>query len=72
VPRADLRTDVTLESLGLSSLLVIDITVGLERRLGRQSKTLLFEHRTLGALARALVPRQAGPPARRLRALPPT
>ncbi|MFW6724744.1 SDR family NAD(P)-dependent oxidoreductase [Streptomyces sp. MAR4 CNY-716] len=49
-----LDAETTLESLRLTSLEIVDATVGLERRYGRLPRTLFFEHRTLGSLAAAL------------------
>lgn len=64
VPVTDLTPETTLESLRLQSLEIVDATVALEKVFGRQPKTLFFEHATLGALSRALVPApNAGPAA---------
>ncbi|NGO72507.1 SDR family NAD(P)-dependent oxidoreductase, partial [Streptomyces boncukensis] len=51
VPGADLHPGVTLESLRLSSLDVVEVTVALEKQFGALHKTLFFEHRTLGEVA---------------------
>ncbi len=56
IPRSQLRRDSTMESLRLESLQIVDATVALEKRFGRLSRTLFFEHRTLGALADAIAP----------------
>ncbi|MEU9929970.1 SDR family NAD(P)-dependent oxidoreductase [Streptomyces anulatus] len=65
IPRSQLRRDSTMESLRLESLQIVDATVALEKRFGRLSGTLFFEHRTLGALADAIAPAHAAhrPPA---------
>ncbi|GHH93576.1 hypothetical protein GCM10017779_40330 [Streptomyces capillispiralis] len=69
MPLAGLTPETTLESLRLESLEIVDATVALEKDFGRLPKTLFFEHRTLGSVARALPrpaasgPRPSGPPA---------
>ncbi|MFF2024240.1 SDR family NAD(P)-dependent oxidoreductase [Streptomyces sp. NPDC058171] len=56
LPAASLNADTTLEELRPSSLAVVDATVALEEWYGELPPTVLFEHRTLGALADALAP----------------
>lgn len=54
--------DASFETLRLTSLDIVNLTVALEKRLGRElPTTLLFEHRDLGGLARTLagVPHEA-------------
>ncbi|MEV8129124.1 SDR family NAD(P)-dependent oxidoreductase [Streptomyces sp. NPDC085944] len=54
--------DASFEALRLTSLDIVNLTVALEKRLGRElPTTLLFEHRDLGGLARTLagVPHEA-------------
>jgi len=53
--RDELGADVSLESLRIPSLAIVDATAALERRFGRLPRTLLFEHRTIGEVARSLV-----------------
>ncbi|MDC0708549.1 SDR family NAD(P)-dependent oxidoreductase [Stigmatella sp. ncwal1] len=53
--RRAVTAETHFESLGLTSFTIIDITVALEDELGRLPKTLLFEHKTLGSLARYLM-----------------
>ncbi|MFF1272521.1 SDR family NAD(P)-dependent oxidoreductase [Streptomyces marokkonensis] len=60
---AELAPDTTLESLRLESLEIVDATVALEQDFGRLPKTLFFEHRTLGSVARSLAPSATGPAA---------
>ncbi|MEZ3181299.1 SDR family NAD(P)-dependent oxidoreductase [Streptomyces pimonensis] len=62
VPFAELTPDTTLESLRLESLEIVDATVALEKDFGRLPKTLFFEHRTLGSVARSLASSPAVPP----------
>ncbi|KFE71835.1 SDR family NAD(P)-dependent oxidoreductase [Hyalangium minutum] len=52
--RTGVKLDTHFEALGLTSFSIIDITVALEDELGSLPKTLLFEHKTLGSLARYL------------------
>ncbi|MFC8350011.1 SDR family NAD(P)-dependent oxidoreductase [Streptomyces sp. NPDC057280] len=58
VPAATLDADTTVERLRPSSLAVVDATVALERWYGELPATLLYEHRTLGALADTLAARE--------------
>ncbi|WP_070197005.1 SDR family NAD(P)-dependent oxidoreductase [Streptomyces oceani] len=54
-PRVPVTTDATFEALHLSSLDTVNLTVALEKRLGRElPTTLLFEHRGIDDLARSL------------------
>ncbi|WP_437650992.1 SDR family NAD(P)-dependent oxidoreductase [Sorangium sp. So ce362] len=55
LPRRRLTPDAPFDSLGLTSFAIIEITVSLEEELGAVPKTLLFEHKTLGSLARYLL-----------------
>ncbi|MGW8066607.1 SDR family NAD(P)-dependent oxidoreductase [Streptomyces ziwulingensis] len=55
LPRADLGPHTRLEALRMTSLAVVDAMIRLEKRYGQLSKTLFFEHRTLGGVAAALV-----------------
>lgn len=61
IPRGRLGEGVALEELGLSSMTIVNLTVGLEARFGSLPRTLLFEHRTVGDVA-AAVGRHLGPP----------
>ncbi|GAA4670335.1 hypothetical protein GCM10023347_25150 [Streptomyces chumphonensis] len=59
---ARLGPDTTVESLRLESLEIVDATVALEEHFGRLPTTLFFEHRTLGDVARAVLPPAARTP----------
>ncbi|MFI1720552.1 SDR family NAD(P)-dependent oxidoreductase [Streptomyces sp. NPDC020489] len=63
VPAATLDAETTVERLRPSSLAVVDATVALERWYGELPATLLYEHRTLGALADTLAARRHPDPA---------
>ncbi|WP_309059780.1 SDR family NAD(P)-dependent oxidoreductase [Streptomyces sp.] len=61
-PQVPVTPETTFEALRLTSLDIVNLTVALERRLGRElPTTLLFEHRTVDGLARVLadVPEEA-------------
>jgi len=51
LPVDRLDADAPLEQYGIDSVLVLDITSELEQTFGSLSKTLLFEHQTIDALA---------------------
>src|SRR5262249_49131980 len=51
LPVDRLDADAQLEQYGIDSVLVLDITSELEQTFGSLSKTLLFEHQTIDALA---------------------
>ncbi|MFJ8148773.1 SDR family NAD(P)-dependent oxidoreductase [Streptomyces sp. NPDC096048] len=54
-PQVPVTSDATFEALRLTSLDIVNLTVALEKRLGRElPTTLLFEHRTVDGLVRAL------------------
>jgi acyl transferase domain-containing protein/NAD(P)-dependent dehydrogenase (short-subunit alcohol dehydrogenase family)/thioesterase domain-containing protein/acyl carrier protein len=50
LPAARIDADAPMERYGIDSLLILDLTIGLEKRFGPLSKTLFFEHQTLRAL----------------------
>ncbi|MDN3268137.1 SDR family NAD(P)-dependent oxidoreductase [Streptomyces sp. MA15] len=54
LPRADIGPHTPLEAIRMTSLAVVDVMIRLEKRYGQLSKTLFFEHRTLGDIAAAL------------------
>ncbi|WND33025.1 SDR family NAD(P)-dependent oxidoreductase [Streptomyces sp. BB1-1-1] len=54
LPRADIGPHTPLEAIRMTSLSVVDAMIRLEKRYGQLSKTLFFEHRTLGDIAAAL------------------
>jgi amino acid adenylation domain-containing protein len=49
-PLEEIRLDEPLESYGIDSMLVVELTSVLEKPFGALSKTLFFEHQTLGEL----------------------
>ncbi|MDC8758420.1 SDR family NAD(P)-dependent oxidoreductase [Janthinobacterium fluminis] len=51
LPAQQVEIDAPLEKYGIDSIMVMSITVALERVFGPLSKTLLFEYQTLQALA---------------------
>lgn len=54
-PQVPVTPETTFEALRLTSLDIVNLTVALEKRLGRElPTTLLFEHRTVDGLARTL------------------
>ena len=59
VPAARIEPDTPLEEYGIDSLMITRLNKELGASFGALSGTLLFEHRTLGALARHLVSRHA-------------
>ncbi len=59
VPAARIEPDTPLEEYGIDSLMITRLNKELGASFGALSGTLLFEHRTLGALARHLVARHA-------------
>lgn len=65
-----IRDDTALVEYGLDSIVIIDVTSRLERDLGPLSKTLFFEHVTLGSLAAHLVEEHAPALARALQPAP--
>ncbi|MFJ2239303.1 SDR family NAD(P)-dependent oxidoreductase [Streptomyces sp. NPDC087859] len=65
VPAATLDGDTTVELLRPSSLAAVDATVALEQWYGELPATLLYEHRTLAALADTLAAREQPAPAPR-------
>ncbi|WP_405602993.1 ACP S-malonyltransferase [Streptomyces sp. NBC_01410] len=58
------RPDTTFDRLRLTSFMIVDITVALERKLGRLPKTLFFEYKDIAGVGRYLVEKCAGPLAR--------
>ncbi|MFE5262773.1 SDR family NAD(P)-dependent oxidoreductase [Streptomyces coelicoflavus] len=62
LPRADIGPHTPLEAIRMTSLAVVDAMIRLEKRYGRLSKTLFFEHRTLGDIAVALAGEGPEPP----------
>ncbi|MER5213936.1 SDR family NAD(P)-dependent oxidoreductase [Streptomyces sp. NPDC002838] len=61
LPRADIGPHTPLEAIRMTSLAVVDAVIRLEKRYGELSKTLFFEHRTLGDIAATLAGEQPGP-----------
>jgi acyl transferase domain-containing protein len=59
VPAARIELDTPLEEYGIDSLMITRLNKELGATFGTLPGTLLFEHRTLGALARHLVARHA-------------
>ena len=59
VPERRIDPERPLEHYGIDSMLVSRINADLERDFGRLSKTLLYEHQTLGALADHFAARHA-------------
>ncbi|WP_206326773.1 SDR family NAD(P)-dependent oxidoreductase [Streptomyces sp. S3(2020)] len=68
VSAASLGGDTTVERLRPSSLAVVDATVALEQWYGELPATLLYEHRTLAALADTLAAREHPAPVARAEA----
>ncbi|MEU5547491.1 ACP S-malonyltransferase [Streptomyces sioyaensis] len=58
------RPETTFDRLRLTSFMIVDITVALERKLGRLPKTLFFEYRDIAGVSQYLVEKYAGPLAR--------
>ncbi|WP_432194923.1 SDR family NAD(P)-dependent oxidoreductase [Streptomyces sp. bgisy027] len=54
LPLADIGPHTPLEAIRMTSLAVVDAIIRLEKRYGQLSKTLFFEHRTLGDIAATL------------------
>src|SRR5690606_35405292 len=55
IPAARIQPGDALEKFGIDSMMVLEFTQRLETHFGELSKTLLFEHQTLGELARYFV-----------------
>ncbi|MFD9206926.1 ACP S-malonyltransferase [Streptomyces sioyaensis] len=53
--------DTTFDRLRLTSFMIVDITVALEKMLGRLPKTLFFEFQTIAGIGGYLVEKCAGP-----------
>ncbi|MFP5393941.1 MAG: SDR family NAD(P)-dependent oxidoreductase, partial [Gammaproteobacteria bacterium] len=52
VPAARIHADAPMEKYGIDSIMIMQLTTELEKSFGPLSKTLFFEHRNLGELAR--------------------
>lgn len=72
LPRADIGPHTPLEAIRMTSLAVVDAIIRLEKRYGQLSKTLFFEHRTLGDIAAALAGELLEPQAESVRQHEPT